>query len=455
MRRRPLEPEPGNAGGGNHGNQAASLRSCSRAAIRPTAATRSTRPAAADARDRRRLRARARARARRARSTSSSATSTRSIPRRSTPRSPTGAAVERHPADKDATDLELALDAARRPRRRPRSSWSAAPAAASTTSSPTCCCSPRPGSRDVARRGRGSATRTCHRRARPRRARTARPATCARCSRSAARPSACVTDGLRFPLRRRDARARDRPAASATSSSTPHAHASRSTDGVLLAVAPRLPKGRLMKRSPSRPRRARRRARRRRVAGAARGAAGGRHRRRSRSSPTTRSRCRSRCCAAFTKQTGIKVKVLQAGDAGAALNQAILTKDNPLGDVFFGVDNTFLAPRARRRRSSSRTTAPALDDGARRVPARRRRTGSRRSTTATCASTTTSSGSPKKKLAVPTTLDDLDQARVQGPARGREPGDVVARARVPARDHRALRRRRLARLLGASCAPTT
>ncbi|PMU86621.1 hypothetical protein, partial [Pseudomonas sp. GP01-A4] len=47
--------------------------------------------------------------------------------------------------------------------------------------------------------------------------------------------------------------------------------------------------------------------------------------------------------AAFTKQTGITVKVLQSGDAGAALNQVILTKSNPLGDVFFGVDNTFLS----------------------------------------------------------------------------------------------------------------
>jgi thiamine transport system substrate-binding protein len=47
--------------------------------------------------------------------------------------------------------------------------------------------------------------------------------------------------------------------------------------------------------------------------------------------------------AAFTKQTGVKVKVLSAGDSGAALNQVILTKSNPIGDVFFGVDNTFLS----------------------------------------------------------------------------------------------------------------
>lgn len=45
---------------------------------------------------------------------------------------------------------------------------------------------------------------------------------------------------------------------------------------------------------------------------------------------------------AFRDETGITVKVLTAGDAGAALNQAILTKDNPVADVFYGVDNTFL-----------------------------------------------------------------------------------------------------------------
>lgn len=46
---------------------------------------------------------------------------------------------------------------------------------------------------------------------------------------------------------------------------------------------------------------------------------------------------------AFRRETGISVRVLRAGDAGAALNQAILTKDHPLADVFFGVDTTFLS----------------------------------------------------------------------------------------------------------------
>jgi thiamine transport system substrate-binding protein len=47
--------------------------------------------------------------------------------------------------------------------------------------------------------------------------------------------------------------------------------------------------------------------------------------------------------AAFTAQTGIKVKVLQHGDAGSMLNQAILTEAHPLADAMYGVDNTFLS----------------------------------------------------------------------------------------------------------------
>jgi thiamine transport system substrate-binding protein len=47
--------------------------------------------------------------------------------------------------------------------------------------------------------------------------------------------------------------------------------------------------------------------------------------------------------AAFTEETGIEVRVLQGGDAGLVVNQAILTKDNPVADVLFGVDDTFLS----------------------------------------------------------------------------------------------------------------
>ncbi|MEV5474008.1 thiamine ABC transporter substrate-binding protein [Streptomyces sp. NPDC052207] len=47
--------------------------------------------------------------------------------------------------------------------------------------------------------------------------------------------------------------------------------------------------------------------------------------------------------SAFERESGYKVKVLKDGDAGQAVNKAILTKDNPQGDVFFGVDNTLLS----------------------------------------------------------------------------------------------------------------
>ncbi|MCM2576606.1 thiamine ABC transporter substrate-binding protein [Streptomyces meridianus] len=45
----------------------------------------------------------------------------------------------------------------------------------------------------------------------------------------------------------------------------------------------------------------------------------------------------------FTKRTGYKVRVLRGGDAGTAVNQAVLSKGHPQGDVLFGVDNTLLS----------------------------------------------------------------------------------------------------------------
>jgi thiamine transport system substrate-binding protein len=45
----------------------------------------------------------------------------------------------------------------------------------------------------------------------------------------------------------------------------------------------------------------------------------------------------------FEKANNVKVTFLKSGDAGAALNKVILTKDAPIADVFYGVDNTFLS----------------------------------------------------------------------------------------------------------------
>jgi thiamine transport system substrate-binding protein len=45
----------------------------------------------------------------------------------------------------------------------------------------------------------------------------------------------------------------------------------------------------------------------------------------------------------FSEQTGIDIEVVPLGDAGTAVNQAILTADSPQGDLLFGVDTTFLS----------------------------------------------------------------------------------------------------------------
>jgi len=45
----------------------------------------------------------------------------------------------------------------------------------------------------------------------------------------------------------------------------------------------------------------------------------------------------------FTSETGITVEQLSLGDTGQLLSTSILTKSNPIGDVIFGIDNTFLS----------------------------------------------------------------------------------------------------------------
>lgn len=44
----------------------------------------------------------------------------------------------------------------------------------------------------------------------------------------------------------------------------------------------------------------------------------------------------------FTEETGITVDVVSSGDAGTMVSQAILTAGDPVADVMFGIDTTFL-----------------------------------------------------------------------------------------------------------------
>jgi thiamine transport system substrate-binding protein len=111
----------------------------------------------------------------------------------------------------------------------------------------------------------------------------------------------------------------------------------------------------------------------------------------------------------FTKQTGITVKVLKNGDAGAALNQAILTKDAPLGDAFFGVDNTFLS-----RALGARIFVPYTAKGVDGVPVALRLDDRNRVTPIDYGDVCVNYDKQwftDKQLPVPTSLDDLAEAK--------------------------------------------
>ena len=45
--------------------------------------------------------------------------------------------------------------------------------------------------------------------------------------------------------------------------------------------------------------------------------------------------------AEFEEQSGYRLEILRAGDAGSLTNRLVLTKESPIGDVVFGIDNTF------------------------------------------------------------------------------------------------------------------
>jgi thiamine transport system substrate-binding protein len=50
--------------------------------------------------------------------------------------------------------------------------------------------------------------------------------------------------------------------------------------------------------------------------------------------------------AEFERTSGYTVRVTTNGDAGALTNKLVLTKDDPIGDVVFGIDNTFASRAA-------------------------------------------------------------------------------------------------------------
>lgn len=70
--------------------------------------------------------------------------------------------------------------------------------------------------------------------------------------------------------------------------------------------------------------------------------------------------------AAFEQESGLDVQLVAPGDGGALVNQLILTKDAPLGDATFGIDNTFASRAIEEGVLEPYTSeAPAAADAAR------------------------------------------------------------------------------------------
>ncbi|MGH3879814.1 MAG: thiamine ABC transporter substrate-binding protein [Actinophytocola sp.] len=64
----------------------------------------------------------------------------------------------------------------------------------------------------------------------------------------------------------------------------------------------------------------------------------------------------------FRRDSGITIDVRKLGDAGALTNQLVLTKDSPVGDLAYGVDNTF-ASRALDEDVFAEYRSPEADKG--------------------------------------------------------------------------------------------
>jgi ABC-type thiamine transport system substrate-binding protein len=88
----------------------------------------------------------------------------------------------------------------------------------------------------------------------------------------------------------------------------------------------------------------------------------------------------------FEQENNVTISFLLSGDAGSTLNRAVLTSANPLADVLYGVDNTFLS-RALEADIFEPYASPLLDvvPDAFKLDAK---TGLCRSITVTCASIT-------------------------------------------------------------------
>lgn len=151
------------------------------------------------------------------------------------------------------------------------------------------------------------------------------------------------------------------------------------------------------------------------------------------------------CSRISEKRSGYKVTVLKDGDAGEAVNKAILSKDNPQGDVLFGVDNTLLS-----RSLDNGLFQPYEAKGLDQVRPEYQLDGDKHRVTPIDTGDICVNYDKKyfadHKLTPPASFDDLAKPAYKN-LLVTENVDVVARSRLPARQRRAVRRRGLAGLL--------
>ena len=116
--------------------------------------------------------------------------------------------------------------------------------------------------------------------------------------------------------------------------------------------------------------------------------------------------------ASFEEANNAEVVFLQSGDAGAVLNKAILTKDAPLADLLFGVDNTFLS-RALEEDIFEPYQSPALAE----IPDRFKLDASNRALPVDYGDVCINYDKAyfaENNLAVPQTLEDLTKLEYEG-----------------------------------------
>ena len=140
---------------------------------------------------------------------------------------------------------------------------------------------------------------------------------------------------------------------------------------------------------------------------------------------------------AFEVDNNAKVSFIQSGDAGSMLNQAILTKDAPIADILFGVDNTFLS-RALEADIFEAYQSPALTN----IADEFKLDPSNRALPVDYGDVCINYDKKyfaEKNLPVPMTFEDFGKARIQRLIGYGKPRHILARTCLPARHARLFR----------------